>query len=294
MSATESAIIFEVADDQLIGIVSRPVDPKPIAVLIIVGGPQYRIGSHRQFVLLARQLAGSGYPAMRFDCRGMGDSTGMLRTFEHIEQDIEGAISALLRCCPTTESVVIWGLCDAASAAMMSGWKDRRIGGMILLNPWVRTEATLARTYLRHYYLSRLIDPSLWRKLFTGAFSPTRAGKSLIENLLRSMRSDASPNKASSIPTFQSRMIEGLQKFRGKILLILSGRDLTAKEFSEWVDAHGEWQVAISDPRVSQENMPTADHTFSSEELRSEVEGLTISWIANTFESKILSSTVTD
>jgi len=45
-------------------------------VLIVVGGPQYRVGSHRQFVMLARFLADHGVPCMRFDYRGMGDVSG--------------------------------------------------------------------------------------------------------------------------------------------------------------------------------------------------------------------------
>lgn len=282
MSAKESLIIFEIANEQLIGVVSHPIDPQPIAVLIIVGGPQYRVGSHRQFVLLARKLAEEGFPVMRFDYRGMGDSTGDARTFEHIEEDIEGAINALVRCCPTSKSIVLWGLCDAASAAMMSGWADSRIKGMVLLNPWVRSEATLARTYLRHYYLSRLVDPSFWRKLISGAFSPWPAAKSLLQNVSRAILSSPLRSATNRPRTFQSRMMEGLEKFSGQVLLILSGRDLTAQEFTQWVDARPEWRSAISDPRVSTESLPSADHTFSSEQDRSDVERLTVSWIANT------------
>jgi alpha/beta superfamily hydrolase len=48
-------------------------------VLVIVGGPQYRAGSHRQFTLLARSLAEQGFAVLRFDYRGMGDSTGAMR-----------------------------------------------------------------------------------------------------------------------------------------------------------------------------------------------------------------------
>ncbi|HBZ05431.1 MAG TPA: hydrolase 1, exosortase A system-associated, partial [Massilia sp.] len=44
----------------LYGIVSLPAAPHPRGVLIVVGGPQYRAGSHRQFTLLARDLAAAG------------------------------------------------------------------------------------------------------------------------------------------------------------------------------------------------------------------------------------------
>ena len=68
---------FECGDDTCIGIVASNADVASradIGVVIVVGGPQYRVGSHRQFVTLARALAASGVPALRFDYRGMGDS----------------------------------------------------------------------------------------------------------------------------------------------------------------------------------------------------------------------------
>ena len=48
----------------------------PVGVLIIVGGPQYRVGSHRQFVKLSRALSQHNIASMRLDSSGMGDSSG--------------------------------------------------------------------------------------------------------------------------------------------------------------------------------------------------------------------------
>ena len=76
MNFSEHAIAFDCVEEQLLGVVSLPAQASDIGVLVIVGGPQYRVGSHRQFVLLARYLAASGYPVLRFDVRGMGDSSG--------------------------------------------------------------------------------------------------------------------------------------------------------------------------------------------------------------------------
>ena len=60
MSYTESVLMFGCEGEVLLGIVSEPsggtVAPSA-GVVIVVGGPQYRAGSHRQFVLLARALA---------------------------------------------------------------------------------------------------------------------------------------------------------------------------------------------------------------------------------------------
>ncbi|MFB1029241.1 MAG: hydrolase 1, exosortase A system-associated, partial [Thauera sp.] len=76
----EIAQIFPCEGEELIGILALPETAVTrLGVLVVVGGPQYRVGSHRQFVLLARALAKSGVPCMRFDYRGMGDATGEMR-----------------------------------------------------------------------------------------------------------------------------------------------------------------------------------------------------------------------
>ncbi|WP_229425323.1 hydrolase 1, exosortase A system-associated [Massilia sp. Se16.2.3] len=104
-------------------------------MLVVVGGPQYRAGSHRQFTLLARDLADAGIPALRFDYRGMGDSEGDLQTFEHVEDDLRAAIDRFFLEVPGMREVVLWGLCDGASAAAMYAPQDARVSGLVLLNP---------------------------------------------------------------------------------------------------------------------------------------------------------------
>src|SRR5262245_37346209 len=51
------AVQFDCEGQRLFGILSQPASPGRRGVLIVVGGPQYRAGSHRQFTLLARDLA---------------------------------------------------------------------------------------------------------------------------------------------------------------------------------------------------------------------------------------------
>ena len=71
---------------------------------------------------------------MRFDYRGMGDSQGKKQPFDQICDDIKAACDSLIQ---TTKvaNVVIWGLCDAASAALKYAHKDQRVKGLLLLKP---------------------------------------------------------------------------------------------------------------------------------------------------------------
>jgi len=46
MKYTEQAIVFNCDGCRLIGIATKPETPAETGVLIVVGGPQYRAGSH--------------------------------------------------------------------------------------------------------------------------------------------------------------------------------------------------------------------------------------------------------
>jgi len=268
----------------LYGVASVPATPAPRGVLIVVGGPQYRAGSHRQFVLLARQLAAAGVPAMRFDYRGMGDSEGEPRDFSDIGDDIQAALEQFFAVAPGMTEVVLWGLCDGASAPLCLASLDPRVTGLVLLNPWVRTDQSIAKTTLKHYYRARLLDAELWRKILRGQFDyagATRSFAALVAATFRSGRArPAAADAAVEAPLpLPERMGAGLAAFRGKVLLILSGADLTAQEFSDMAASSPSWRRLLDTPRVARRELPGADHTFSRRAWRDQVALWTCDWV---------------
>ena len=279
----ERAIPFQCAGDDLVGVLSLPEDGKPVGVVIVVGGPQYRAGSHRQFVLLARTLAAAGYPALRFDHRGAGDATGAMRAFTDLDDDIAAAIDELCRAC-ALDRVVLFGLCDAASAALMycDARRDPRIAGLVLLNPWVRSDATLARVQVKHYYRERVLDPAFWRKLVRGDVDVRGAARSFAGAL--STMFGAKPRAPErDARSFQQRMADGLDRFAGPVLVILSGRDLTAREFVEHASRDPRWSALLARPTLDRRDLPEADHTCSSARGRGDVGRLTVEWLERAF-----------
>ncbi len=199
MSSREQPVLIPGPNAQhMLGIVSVPAPSSPqvsTGVVIVVGGAQYRVGSHRQFVQLARFLAAAGYPVLRFDFPGMGDSPGEPVPFDDSAAHIAAAIDALHSSHPVkVDRVVLWGLCDGASASLlyMQARQDRRVAGMVLLNPWVRSEAGLARAQVKHYYRQRLMEPAFWRKLAAGGVG-WQALRGLGRNL-RAMRQKTPSN----------------------------------------------------------------------------------------------------
>jgi len=283
MTQNEDALSFDCQGDSLVGILSGAGRPAARGVLIVVGGPQYRAGSHRQFALLARSLAGRGVPTLRFDYRGMGDSGGEARTFERVREDIRCAIDRFFAAVPGLKDVVIWGLCDAASAALMYAHEDPRVSGLVLLNPWVRTTQGLARAHLKHYYLKRLFQSGLWQKVARGEFNFREAATAfggMIIDAAGGNRSGVIGAPASEAP-FQDRMEDGLRRFRGKVLFILSGNDLTAQEFKDLVAGSGRWRRLLKGDRVTRYDLPEANHTFARRNWRGQVERWTEAWVKN-------------
>lgn len=287
MNIEQRAIRFSCHGSMLYGVLSIPEQVSARGVLIVVGGPQYRIGSHRQFALMARFLAAHGIAVMRFDYRGMGDSEGETRSFENIDDDIRHAIDQFHLQVQDLREVVIWGLCDAASAALFYAHHDPRVAGLVLLNPWIRTEHGAARTYLKHYYMQRLLDREFWVKVLRLRFdirSSTRSFFRLLATVLplksaTAIQSQKGNSEQSAVGSLPERMLAGLRRFQGRVLFILSGNDLTSKEFSDYTAMSRDWSKLLNSPIVQVHHLPDANHTFASEAWRNEVAQSTKDWI---------------
>jgi exosortase A-associated hydrolase 1 len=274
----ERAVAFDCEGDRLYGVISLPDAPATRGVLIVVGGPQYRAGSHRQFTLLARSLAAQGIAAMRFDYRGMGDSEGAMRDFEQVGADLRRALDCFCAELPALRHIALWGLCDAASAISFYAGGDARVGGVALLNPWVRTEGGAARATIKHYYRARLFDRGLWGKILRGRFDYAAALSSawgLARSALRPARHPAAA-PAAALP---ERMRDGLARFDGRILFMLCGADLTAQEFGDVADGDALWRRLMAERRVTRFLLPGADHTCSQRAWHEQVVGWTCEWM---------------
>ena len=249
----------------MLGIASLPEKKdlyKRTAVLIVTGGFQYRVGSHRQFTRISRQLAASGYPVLRFDMPGLGDSPGELVSFDQSDAHISAAVEVLAS---TTglQNIVLWGLCDGASAILLYLQKrqENRISGLILVNPWIRSENSLARTQIKHYYRARILEISFWKKLLQGKVG-FKALQEFFGNLRKTGKSLHSP------PTsLQNSMAEGWLACKAPILLLISENDLTGQEFQEYLQKDAVWRSVTKKKPAFQYLLRGADHTCSKSEF---------------------------
>lgn len=231
--------------------------PGTTGLLIVSGGNEVRSGAFAGQSLLAARIARAGFPVMRFDRRGVGDSEGENRGFRHSARDIACAIEAFRALGPQITRVVAFGNCDAASALMLAGGAGCH--GLILSNPWTiegqdseDKAEELPPEAIRARYLEKLKNPREVARLLTGGVN---LGK-LARGLTRSLRDNPAPSSLAE------EMRAGLAEFAGPARILLATSDRTAQIFeSHWDNA---------DPRIMR--CEGAGHAYDEPEHRAWLE----------------------
>ena len=188
-------------------------------LLIVSGGNEIRAGAHRGMALLAAQVAAAGFPVLRFDRRGVGDSTGENRGFRFSAPDLAAAVAAFRDA--GVRRIIGFGNCDAASALALFG-RDAGIDAVILANPWVvePIDDLPPPAAIRARYAERLRDPRAWRRLLTGAVSARKLARGL------------SRIAAPSAPA-HGDVLAAIAAWGAAATVILATRDATALAYAE-------------------------------------------------------------
>lgn len=278
----ELPVVFTCQNENLVGIVHAPKNPTT-GLVLVSGGDQYRVGSHRLFVELARVLADEGVAVMRFDHRGVGDTYAPYQGFENLHEDINAAVKEMRQRCPTIERLVLGGLCDGASATLISADRIDGVDELALINPWVHTSDLEARTRLLNYYGARLRSRDFWKKLIRGQVQISESWGSLMGYTKMFFQSVFSVGgKVSGGLDYVKRMHTGAKKFNGKVFVLLSGQDLVAQQFQQLATIDKGWKDVLEQANVRIVKLPAADHTFSTIDERRKFEQAMLSWLVDT------------
>lgn len=267
------------------GILHIPYRHSQIGVVVIVGGGQYRVGAHRQFVDIARTLAKENVTVLRFDLFGMGDTFGQRKHYFNNEGDIEQAVNYLRAYMPELVHVGIFGICDGASAGIAYANKSSVINHVMAVNPWIRSDLGSSRAILKHYYISKIYDWRFYKRLFKGRVSLTKAIHGLISNVRKALITVKSNSIGKTVEKKEyisavddsTPLMTSLLQFSGNTNILLSKRDLTAKEF---------YETFRCQCRHEQKNIDKiklievdADHTFSGENEHDLLLEQTVAWV---------------
>lgn len=219
-----------------------------IGILMVTGGSQTRIGSHRMYERLAKALVQSGFSCFRYDRRGVGDSGGEDPGFRGSAPDLAAAAAAFRAERPGLARIIGLGLCDGATAIALYG-RQAGLDGLILINPWL-VEAQADQpppAAIRHHYRRRLLSLEGWRSLLAGTVD--------YRKLLRGIRSLARSDSGSPLA---DETAAALARSRLPARLILAKDDATAVAAADALKA-----PAFTGLIQCGDTLPTDSHTFA-------------------------------
>jgi exosortase A-associated hydrolase 1 len=223
-------------------------------LLIISGGNEIRSGAHAGQAAMAAHFAALGYPVLRYDRRGVGDSEGDNGGFETSGPDIAAATAAFRREVPTMRRLVAFGNCDAASSLALFH-VGLGIDALLLANPWVIEQAgeqgatPPPAAAIRARYWNRLKNPRSLIDLLTGKIDLKKLAGGLVKA--------AQTAKPSGLA---ARIAEALTVSTVPAKILIAKRDTTAMAFmAAWTSpAFGQ----VRD-RIAISTCPTGSHSFA-------------------------------
>lgn len=240
--------------------------PGVTGLLIVNGGNEIRSGAFSGQSHLAASIARKGFPVLRFDRRGTGDSEGENRGFRKSVGDINAALEAFRAMAPQVDRVFAFGNCDAASALMLM--EGAGFDGLILSNPWSfeyenenSDEPTHSPEEVRSRYAEKLKDPKEIARLLKGGVNLRKLGRGLLNSLRRS------PPPSSLLQDMRT----GLSNFDGRVHILLAEGDRTAQAFDSAWDGN--------DSRI--QRCAGAGHAFVEPEHRAWLENQILAALRN-------------
>lgn len=159
---SDSPIVEQVvhfgAGGHLLGVLTEPggassaANPQPLFIFLNAG-LLHRVGPHRLYVQMARALARDGFPALRVDLTGKGDSPQRadITRRESLPLDFEDIVRGV-RARFGEKPLVLAGLCAGADDAIRFAPLSESVIGLLLLDPICFPDAGFAtRTQIMKY-----------------------------------------------------------------------------------------------------------------------------------------------
>jgi dienelactone hydrolase len=261
-------------EDHLVGVVSVPSSYTMVSttgIIILNAGLVYRIGPNRLHVRLGREFASRGFPSLRMDLSGIGDSATAMQpqTLPEVA-DIQDAIDYLART-QSIRQVVLFGICAGAVNSYRCALKESRVRGVVLVDGYLyRTWKTLPKHYLR-----RLQEESHWFAL----------ALSKIGSIIKGSRKAASPQPILTMDTGSLPKAEyaaGLRQLdmAGQFVLqVMSG------DFPELYNYASQYRDGFKrfglSKNIRAHYFPGADHAFTSKQQQKRLLDYTASTVSD-------------
>ena len=295
------------SNTRLFGVLHVPANSRTqTAIILLSPGIKNRVAPHRLYVKMARQFCDLGFPVLRFDPEGLGDSEGYID--ETYTADLYGSIQTG-RFVEDTKTAMDWmsknalssqfvlgGLCGGALTGLLTAAQDKRVTGVLSLGMPVTiessdgnrsrfmTESELAR--LKKGYFRKFTSPRSWLR-FLSFRSDYRV-------MLRSMMAGKKkPDKGESQlkpgdetdnfnPLFLSSWKEVVSNGQ-KILMIFSEVDRHHWDFKEKFQDRYATDFENYGSSYKIHIIKNANHILSFPEWQKEMMDVSIEWLKSHF-----------
>ncbi len=182
----ERAIAFG-ENRSLSGVVTEPPgEARRTGVLLLNAGILHRIGPALLHVRLARALAAHGFPVLRFDFSGIGESEARADALPYEQRTLleaQAGMEVLGQSGATR--FVVFGICSGADNGFRIALGDERVVGAVL--PAFLTFGS--RGYMLERYLGQVLTKDFWARALKGGVDVP----STVRNALKKLRSSPSP-----------------------------------------------------------------------------------------------------
>lgn len=263
----------------LVGVIthsSPPADETDRPMFVILNaGVIHRVGPNRMHVGLARALATLGYNVLRFDLSGIGDSDMRQDALAPLDASLAD-IREVLDSLESTRGVrkfVLIGLCSGANHAILYVGSDRRVVGLVLLDPSIpRT----SRFYLI-YYGRRLIRLSSWLNLALGRHPMWKALKRRVEQRAKGIDLEEPNLESREIRSLLERAYQSsVDKGVPMLAVFTAGLEIQHNYREQLLDAFPHVPFGAL---LRLEYFENSDHMFTSAASRERLFRLVVEWV---------------
>ena len=136
---TESPFFFQSGQASLFGVLHEPDQPGALAPVVFCHPfGEEKLWAHRVYVSMARRLAGLGRAVLRFDCMGIGDSSGRFdeSSLSTMLADVDAAVREVRQRTGQTK-VALLGLRLGATVAALAAERLDELDRLVLWAPIV-------------------------------------------------------------------------------------------------------------------------------------------------------------
>jgi pimeloyl-ACP methyl ester carboxylesterase len=275
MRVRESVVRFG-AEGGLVGVFTEPTpaadgQDSPPGFILLNSGIIHRVGPNRLYVKAARRLAAAGYPVLRFDLSGIGDSAPRADSLTFEKSAVSETAEAMdfLRERMGVRRFVLAGICSGADVSFLTAQAHPEVVGAVLINGrglhGVTDDAgdeivneVRQGAHARYLWKSALFNRESWKKLLSARVDFRHLAKTLARQLKSRLMPRTKPTAAAESLQQSFRALLGRE---ARLLLVYSEGDpgldyidiMLGKRLQTF-EAHAHFQNLL---------IPEADHTFT-------------------------------